>query len=356
MTINELKTLLFGVRDSTWKSLQTIKPTALARRIKNTEDPNRQIALAAAAFKVGAGEAITDVLLSVIDKDLIWAADKPAYDVFDDILAQEIYSDAYIVAFSHNEEKVLAAYQNCPEFPEYTFSEIVDKMGGLPPVTSLQDITYLELWNQCRGFQNVYSKEHAPSGFEGIYSYKTRWEDFVKDLKRYFNGRKAALEEKFSVKKIIDNTEGGQIFTYMEIDDAVQSIQDDPELAEIVINRCADGSYDFAKDSNCISPSPLLDIFSYKRNIIQWLKATYNINVKAPMYWNQYNVERVFEYESDEDMFTAVGLRNEPVFQGLLKVTRTGIVFTHTGAEKLWYDFTKDIATAADIPFNCKPL
>ena len=95
-------------------------------------------------------------------------------------------------------------------------------------------------------------------------------------------------------------------------------------------------------------------IYEYAKNFAMWLEETYDVKVTPPRYFNSYHIKDEFKFVDDDSAWNAGALRKEPLFQHLLKVTRTGISFTSNGASKLWYDFTKDIAEALSLPFSAK--
>ena len=240
------------------------------------------------------------------------------------------------------------------EFPEYSETDIEPEDFV---VTALMDIDWEELKDlpslksAIEKFPEVAQKAKSVFGSSWKDVYK-KWYD---DNKVRWDDDQEYYGKKLDAKKAF----GGQkIFEYILDADAIVNSEvskDYPleRILELIQGTCS-GS-DLSHDSDHIIPPPMLQYMQYKSNFVEWLKAK-GIKVHAPRYWNSYHYNDEFEYADDDSAWNAGALRNDPVFQKLVKVTRSGVSFTRAGAYKYWYDCTKDIAEHYGFEFGCKEI
>lgn len=184
---------------------------------------------------------------------------------------------------------------------------------------------------------------------KNLYSEVTFKDTFNKEMKNLARDRDY-YHNSYDSKKAFG---GKEVFKYYLMDDAKKDLREDQELLDYVAKEFEQGS-GFGSDSDHIVPRPVMEYLHYKSAIKEFFERDFGIKLLMPQYFNNYNVERLWEYADDESAWKAGDLRNDPMFSTLLIVSRKGITFRDSGARKMWYDFSKQIAEAMGLPFNCK--
>lgn len=199
------------------------------------------------------------------------------------------------------------------------------------------------------------AKEKNPEAFENkklskhLYSEANFKDTFDKEMKNLAQSRDY-YHNSYDSKKAFG---GKEVFKYYLMDDAKKDLREDQELLDYVAKEFEQGS-GFGNDSDHIVPRPVMEYLHYKSAIKEFFERDFGIKLVMPQYFNNYNVERIWEYADDDSAWKAGDLRNDPMFSTLLIVSRKGITFRDSGARKMWYDFSKQIAEAMGLPFNCK--
>lgn len=341
----DVKQIIDCITLKDWQRAYNTKQSLLPSMMNKITDPKKKVGRAAALFLLGRmkGTELSKYLDTAIYNS--FASDETRADRI--YTGVRNYTNDYVWLPKMTDEEEDALYAK--DFPEYDLSKIEDPDMV---VTSLRDITYMEMLTLSPSFK-TFEEEVGESnlkrdfiGIDDVDSFAREDFDYVRDQ---FNRRK---ERHIALKGARDAFGGQQVFTYLEIDEAVEATNADPELKEYFASSAKSSS--FSRDSDHISPRPIMEIYEYAKNFAMWLEETYDVKVTPPRYFNSYHIDKEFKFVDDDSAWNAGALRKEPLFQHLLKVTRTGISFTSNGASKLWHDFTKDIAEALHLPFSAK--
>lgn len=341
----DVKQIIDCITLKDWQRAYNTKQSLLPSMMNKITDPKKKVSRAAALFllnRVSATE-LSKYLDAAISGSFT-SAETRADRIFNGV-RKYVNDYTWLPNMTDEEADALCA----KDFPEYDLSKIEDPDMV---ITNLQDITYMEMLTLSPSFKAFEEEVGEPNlkrcfkGIDDVDSFAREDFDYSRDQ---FNRRK---ERHVALKGARDAFGGQQVFTYLEIDEAVEATNADPELKEYFASSAKASS--FSSDSDHISPRPIMEIYEYAKNFAMWLEETYDVKVTPPRYFNSYHVDKEFKFVDDDSAWNAGALRKEPLFQHLLKVTRTGILFTSNGASKLWHDFTKDIAEALHLPFSAK--
>ena len=327
-----------------WQRAYNTDHNRLIPMMNKITDPKKKVGRAAALYLLKRLSS-TD-LANYIDEAILTSGSQDSrYDKLWKTV-RDMENDIWIGPNMTDEEKDAIFSKN---YPDYDFSKIEDPDLV---VDNLRDISYREMLALSPSFKTFEAEVGEPNlkrDFIGADDYEAYAKEYYDDQRSTWERRK---DRYLALKGAKNAFAGKPVFTYIEIDEAVEASNADPELKEYFASSAAGSS--FGRDSDHISPRPIMEIYEYAKNFAMWLEETYNIKVKVPRYFNSYHVDDEFTFVDDDSAWEAGALRKEPLFQHLLKVTRTGITFTNNGAQKLWYDFTKDIADALGLPCTCK--
>ena len=370
---DDIQKIVNMISEKDWYRAATVKSSArLDSTMDKVTDPKKLIGRTAALFllKVIDSEKAEMYLKDNFDAiaykvdNTAWGRDENGVSITRDEKRADAFCKKYPHGYSgfrdyddvvgRDDDYVKIEAFLAAEFPEYSETDVEPEDFV---VTTLMDIDWEELKDlpslksAIEKFPEVAQKAKSVFGS----SWKDAYRKWYDDNKSRWDDDQEYYGKKLDAKKSF----GGQkIFEYILDADAIVNSEVDKDyplekILELIQGTCS-GS-DLSHDSDHIIPPPMLQYMRYKSNFVEWLKAK-GIKVRAPQYWNSYHYNDEFAYADDDSAWNAGALRNDPVFQKLVKVTRSGVSFTRAGAYKYWYDCTKDIAEHFGFEFGCKEI
>lgn len=349
---NNVQKLLSYTTDKDWYRAATVTPNRIDSMFSKITDPDKKLGRVVALFVFNRiDERKAEQYLSDNFDSTAFSSKNNRQKGIEQNFANNYISRKF--DYDSADDQTIEDFLNT-NFPEYD-PEILEPTDFV--VESLDELTEEEL-KQCQSLNKALEKyPEVAESFQKIIK-NNDWQSYTKswydDEKNRFNSKKDTIRKYYTAK----NTFGDdKIFDYILDADKLadeyaeynnRSLENVLELIEI---RCQNDNC-LAQDSEFISPTSLLNLMEYKTNFVEWLKQNYNINVKAPRYWNAYHRSAVFKFLDDNSAFEALSLRKDPKLSQLFTITRDGIAFTRIGSNKYWYDCTVDIANHFDFDYK----
>lgn len=345
----KVQEMLDSIDVKDWYRAATVDYNRIGAMLKAIKDPKKYVGRVLALFFLGR--------ISIVDVEKYF---KDVDEYKDYLTTQGMYNGRYGAALKQmpkvwndpgrfdSDEAEYEFYKD--EWQDFDLEAFLASPEGACNV--INDITREELL-ECDTL--IVAMDKYPEVAKLAQKFKYTKASFEKDLnyhKDSYNSTRDRVIASYNAKSAFG---GKRVFEYvLDYKEVQQKLKYDPEDDELVQRALKSSDLDFYSDSDRIIPPPLMKFLSFKTNFAEWLKQNYDIDVSVPQYWNSYNRENEFEYLNDDSAWNAGALRKDPIFQNLLKVTRTGISFTRPGALKYWYDCATSFAEQQGYECNLK--